>query len=73
MRFFEWLFGVKTQKKETIKLKRVFVSFAIEDEQYRDYLIKQAKKEHSPFSFIDMSVKRAWEESEWKKKVQHKN
>ena len=43
----------------------MFISFAIEDREYRDYLVQQAKKKHSPFSFIDMSVKKRWKESEW--------
>lgn len=51
--------------------KRIFISFAIEDEEYRDFFVSQAKKENSPFSFIDMSVKKPWK-SEWKKKCRTK-
>jgi len=36
---------------------RIFVSFAIEDEHYRDFLRGQAKNGRSPFEFVDMSVK----------------
>ena len=42
--------------------KRIFISFAIEDEKYRDYLVAQAKNERSPFTFVDMSVKQPWDE-----------
>jgi hypothetical protein len=40
--------------------KKIFVSFAIEDKKYRDFLVAQAKNERSPFSFVDMSVKEPW-------------
>lgn len=45
--------------------KRVFISFAIEDERARDFLVGQAKNENSPFDFTDMSVKEPWSDS-WK-------
>lgn len=70
MGFLDWLFGTEETKKET--LKRVFISFAIEDVEYRDYLVDQARKKHSPFDFIDMSVKQKWNETEWKKKCRTK-
>lgn len=52
--------------------KRIFISFAIEDEQYRDYLVAQAKDERSPFTFVDMSVKQPWNETIWKQKCRTK-
>ncbi|MFN9711126.1 MAG: hypothetical protein ACK55K_06935 [Bacteroidota bacterium] len=52
--------------------KRIFISFEIEDETYRDYLVQQAKKERSPFNFVDMSVKKPWSEDEWKKDAEPK-
>ena len=52
--------------------KRVFVSFAIEDKKYRDFLVSQAKNERTPFSFIDMSVKEPWTQSIWKRKCRKK-
>ncbi len=57
-------------EKDSVKeiKKRIFISFAIEDEQYRDYLVTQAKNERSPFSFVDMSVKQPWDEKVWKEK-----
>lgn len=58
------LFG-DPPKKET--RKRVFISFAIEDKEYRDYVIEQARKKHSPFELIDMSVKEPWPQEEWKR------
>lgn len=48
-------------------MKRVFISFAIEDQKYRDFLVAQSKNESSPFEFVDMSVKEAWK-SDWKDK-----
>lgn len=44
---------------------RIFISFAIEDANYRTMLVGQAKNEHSPFEFTDMSVKEPWDEK-WK-------
>ena len=53
--------------------KKIFVSFAIEDETYRNHLVNQARSEKSPFDFVDMSVKQPWNEDEWKKTVQNKD
>ncbi|HEU4791754.1 MAG TPA: TIR domain-containing protein [Flavobacterium sp.] len=50
------------------KKKRIFISFAIEDKTYRDHLKEQSKNEKSPFDFIDMSVKKEWEQAVWKDK-----
>jgi nucleoside 2-deoxyribosyltransferase len=47
------------------KKYRIFISFAIEDKSSRDLLVGQAKNEKSPFSFVDMSVKKPWDK-EWK-------
>lgn len=52
--------------------KRIFISFAIEDEQYRYFLVSQAKNERSPFTFVDMSVKQPWNEKVWKQKCRTK-
>lgn len=52
--------------------KKIFISFAIEDDTYRDYLVQQAKNERSPFNFVDMSVKKPWSEDEWKKRCRTK-
>lgn len=46
-------------------MKRVFISFAIEDKFARDNLAHQAKRENTPFDFVDMSVKEPWSSS-WK-------
>ena len=46
-------------------MKRIFISFAIEDKWARDYLVGQAKNENSPFEFVDMSVKEPWDDA-WK-------
>jgi len=70
MGFLDWLFGTEETKKET--RKRVFISFAIEDVEYRDYLVDQARKKHSPFDFIDMSVKKKWNQNEWKDRCRTK-
>lgn len=42
MVFFDWLFGLEDTKKA--RRKRVFISFAIEDIIYRDYLVEQARR-----------------------------
>jgi hypothetical protein len=47
------------------KNKRIFIAFAMEDERQRDFLVGQARNEKSPFDFIDMSVKEAYDEK-WK-------
>lgn len=46
-------------------MKRIFISFAIEDERLRDFLKGQSKNASSPFEFVDMSVKQPWD-SQWK-------
>lgn len=45
--------------------KRVFISFAMEDQSLRDFLVGQARNDNSPFEFVDMSVKKPWD-SAWK-------
>ena len=44
---------------------RIFISFAIEDADYRTMLVGQARNGKSPFAFVDMSVKEPWDER-WK-------
>lgn len=69
------IFKPKNKLKSGAKNKRkarVFISFAKKDEIYRDYLVKQAKSNRSPFSFVDMSVKEPWAEDIWKKKCRTK-
>lgn len=51
--------------------KRVFISFAIEDANAKDFLVGQAKNEKTPFEFVDMSVKEAWNDS-WKTRCRTK-
>lgn len=51
--------------------KRLFISFAIEDANYRDFLVGQARNERSPFEFVDMSVKEPWSDS-WKTRCRTK-
>jgi MTH538 TIR-like domain (DUF1863) len=65
MGLLDWLFGKEETKKQ--RRKRIFISFAIEDVEYRDYLVEQVRKKHSPFDFIDMSVKKEWNQEEWKR------
>ena len=48
--------------------KVVFVAFAIEDERIRDLIKGQSLHTDTPFEYIDMSVKEAYD-SEWKKRV----
>lgn len=70
MGFLDWLFETEDKKRET--RKRVFISFAIEDVEYRDHLVDQARKKNSPFDFIDMSVKHVWNQKEWKNRCRTK-
>jgi hypothetical protein len=46
-------------------VKRIFTSFAIEDERIRDLFVGQARKENVPYELVDMSVKEPWSDS-WK-------
>ena len=48
--------------------KVVFVAFAIEDERLRDFLKAQSLLTRSPFEYVDMSVKKAYD-SAWKERV----
>lgn len=48
--------------------KVIFIAFAIEDERQRDFLKGQSLLTHSPFEYIDMSVKEAYE-TNWQTKV----
>lgn len=49
-------------------MKTIFIAFAIEDERIRDLLKGQSLHTDSPFEYIDMSVKEAYE-TDWKDKV----
>ncbi len=62
----------KPTKKKIKNKKRIFISFSIEDEEYRDFLVLQSRKPNSPFTFIDMSVKNPWSENVWKNKCRSK-
>ena len=44
---------------------RIFISFAVEDKLYRNFLVGQARNEKSAFEFVDMSVKQPWDNA-WK-------
>jgi len=48
--------------------KTIFIAFSIEDERSRDLLKGQSLNTDSPFEYIDMSVKEAYD-SQWKEKV----
>jgi hypothetical protein len=48
--------------------KNVFVAFAVEDEIQRDLLKGQSLLTTSPFEYVDMSVKEAYDE-DWKERV----
>jgi hypothetical protein len=48
--------------------KVVFIAFAIEDETQRDFLKGQSLNTKSPFEYIDMSVKEAYD-IDWKGRV----
>ena len=51
--------------------KRIFISFAAEDAYARDFLVGQARNADTPFDFIDMSVKEAFDER-WKTQCRSK-
>lgn len=70
MGLFDFLFGKSEPEKP--KRKSVFISFAIEDVEYRDHLVNQARNNRSPFDFVDMSVKKKWKQSEWQKRCRTK-
>lgn len=44
---------------------RIFVSFAIEDENIKTLFTGQAKHDKVPYEFVDMSVKKPWD-TQWK-------
>lgn len=48
--------------------KVIFVAFAIEDESIRNMIKGQSLNTKSPFEYVDMSVKEAYDD-EWKAKV----
>lgn len=51
--------------------KRIFTSFAIEDERIRDLFIGQARDKRVPYELVDMSVKKPWSDS-WKTRCRSK-
>jgi len=51
--------------------KRIFTSFAIEDETTRDLFVGQARNEKVPYELVDMSVKEPWSDS-WKTRCRTK-
>ncbi len=51
--------------------KRIFTSFAIEDEKMRDLFVGQARLERVPYELVDMSVKEPWSDS-WKTRCRTK-
>jgi hypothetical protein len=62
----------RKRSSQSTRKKKIFVSFAIEDKKYRDFLVAQGKNERSPFTFIDMSVKEPWTQKIWKDKCRDK-
>jgi hypothetical protein len=70
MGFFDWLLGPDNSRPEN--RERVFISFAIKDKKYRDFLVAQAKNSRTPFDFVDMSVKERYDEDEWQKRCRTK-
>lgn len=55
----------KIRKRKELNMKRIFISFAVEDTTLRDFLRGQSRNADSPFEFVDMSVKQPWD-SQWK-------
>ena len=52
-------------------MKTIFIAFAIEDERMRDFLKGQSLLTNSPFEYLDMSVKQAYD-TDWKNKVRNR-
>ncbi len=50
---------------------KVFISFAIEDRNLRDFLVGQKNNKKSDINFTDMSVKQPWDSS-WKTKCRER-
>lgn len=48
--------------------KVIFIAFAIEDVRQRDLMKGQSLNTNSPFEYVDMSVKKAYD-TDWKAKV----
>lgn len=48
--------------------KTLFIAFAIEDQNQRDLLKGQSLHVRSPYTYVDMSVKNAYD-TDWKEKV----
>ena len=67
-----WLLTEIFGEEEPGIKKRVFISFAVEDKKYRDFLVQQSKNPRSPFEFVDMSVYKPWNNAEWKRKCRNK-
>ena len=58
----------KKEEKHMADKKVIFIAFAIEDERQRDFLKGQSLNTNSPFEYIDMSVKEAYN-TNWKERV----
>src|SRR6056297_2221653 len=56
------------RRKDMPSKKTIFIAFAMKDEKIRNMIRGQSLNTDSPFEYIDMSVKEAYDE-EWKKKV----
>ena len=60
-------YSIQTNQKFHF-MKTIFIAFAIEDERMRDFLKGQSLLTNSPFEYVDMSVKQAYD-TDWKNKV----
>ena len=68
-----WLiYKLFSNSESEVRDKRIFISFAKEDELYRDFLVDQSVEHRSPFDFVDMSVKKPWKERVWKDKCRER-
>ena len=65
-------FSEEEEELERKEKKKIFISFAMEDKKFIDFLVAQSKNEKTPFNFIDMSVKEPWIKTEWKMKCRTK-
>ena len=60
--------GEENDSQDPERERRVFISFAMKDVKYRDYLVGQAMNSRTPFTFMDRSVKKPWDDAVWQEK-----
>src|SRR4051812_13214332 len=62
---------IARQGRRNTMSKRVFISYATEDELYRRFLVGLARSDNSPVEFVDMYAKEPWNDT-WKDRCRTK-